>query len=475
MRQPAPVERPVVLTVAGSDSGGGAGIQADLKTIEAGGGFGTSVVTAVTAQNTRGVESSFVLPIDEIEAQLDAVLSDFDVRAVKTGMLATSEVVEAVTARVRDLSRPLVVDPVMVATSGDRLLDEDAERAYEALVGEATVVTPNADEAAVLADVAVEDESSAREAGRALRAAGAEYALVKGGHVGSGDEVVDTLVGPGGTETFRHARIDTDATHGSGCTLSSAVATDLARGERPPAACRNATAFMERAVRYHHDVGEGPGAVHHLAALRERADRQPTQEAVEGLVRAFVRADVSPLVPEVGTNVVGAAPYAESGDEVVAVEGRLARTLDGVEPTRGTRFGASSHVGEFLLGAREVAPDLRFAVNLRLDDRVEHALEAVPWPVATVAGADDGPAGDAAPDDAPGDEPGAPTRPVDVEDVGSEERAAARRTLAAAGRTPAAVRNPPRVGYEGTTILLAGEAEALRERTLALLEAVGTR
>ena len=457
MRQSAPVERPVVLTVAGSDSGGGAGIQADLKTIEAGGGFGASVVTAVTAQHTRGVESSFVLPIEEIEAQLDAVLADFDVRAVKTGMLATSEVVETVTDYVRDLSSPVVVDPVMVATSGDRLLAEEAERAYEDLVGAATVATPNADEAAVLTDAVVDSESAAREAGDAIREMGAEYALVKGGHVASGDEVADALVGPGGVETFRHARIDTDATHGSGCTLSSALATELAHGAAPSAAVASAVAFMERAVRYHHDVGEGPGAVHHLAALRERADRQPTQEAVEGVVRAFVRADVSALVPEVGTNVAGAAEYAESAGEVVAVEGRLARTLDGVEATRGTRFGASSHVGQFLLGAREAAPKLRFAVNLRFDERVGRALDDVEWSVATADGGERGSDGADATDGADG---------------ASAEFAAARRTLAAADRTPRAVVLPERVGYEATTIVLARTADALRERTLALLDAV---
>ena len=152
-RQAAPDSKPVVLTVAGSDSGGGAGIQADLKTIEACGGFGTSAVTSVTAQNTTGVESTHVLPVEEIDAQCSVVLSDFDVAAVKTGMLATADVVELVTDRVADLAAPAVVDPVMVAASGDRLLAREAESAYEGLVSEATLVTPNADEAAVLTDV----------------------------------------------------------------------------------------------------------------------------------------------------------------------------------------------------------------------------------------------------------------------------------------------------------------------------------
>ncbi len=381
LRTPAPVEKPVVLTIAGSDSGGGAGIQADLKTIEAMGGFGTSAITAVTAQNTTGVTSSHVLPVAELTAQIEAVLSDFDVRAVKTGMLATTEVVETVVEYARGLAVPLVVDPVMVATSGDRLLTEEAEAAYEALIAESTLVTPNADEAAVLTDVEPADEAGARLAGQRLLAMGADAALVKGGHL-PGDEVVDVLVTPETVETARHPRIDTEATHGSGCTLSSAIATRLAHGEPLVDAVDRSLAFMSRAIRYHHAVGEGPGAVHHLVALRNEAAREATAEEVRGVVARLVDADVRPLVPEVGINVVGASPYAESVDETAAVEGRIARTLSGVAPTLGVRFGASSHVARFLLGAREHHPGLRFAVNVRFDDAVEEALASLGWEVA---------------------------------------------------------------------------------------------
>ena len=196
-RRRAPVSPPVALTVAGSDSGGGAGIQADLKTMESHGVFGTSVVTAVTAQNTRGVERSHVLPVAEIEAQWRAVRDDFDLGAVKTGMLATDPVIDLVTDRAAALDAPLVVDPVMVAASGDRLLDADAEAAYADLVGEATLVTPNADEAAVLTGVEPTDRGTAREAGEALLAMGADAVLVKGGHVGTdADTVVDDFTGP---------------------------------------------------------------------------------------------------------------------------------------------------------------------------------------------------------------------------------------------------------------------------------------
>ncbi|PSP92428.1 bifunctional hydroxymethylpyrimidine kinase/phosphomethylpyrimidine kinase [Halobacteriales archaeon QS_1_68_44] len=447
-RVPASIEKPVVLTVAGSDSGGGAGIQADLKTIEATGGFGVSALTAVTAQNTTGVESTHVLPVDELEAQLDAVLSDFDVRAVKTGMLATTELVETVTEYAADLERPLVVDPVMVAATGDRLLTESAEAAYEDLVAAATLVTPNVDEAAVLTDVEPEDEAGARLAGQRLLSTGADAALVKGGHI-PGEEVLDVLVAEDHIETARHPRIDTDATHGSGCALSAAVATRLAHGEALVNAVGRSVAFMERAVRYHHDIGEGPGAVHHLVALRNEATREATAEAVTGAVRRFERENVRALVPEVGMNVVGATPYAEGTDETAAVEGRVTKTLEGVRANRGVRFDASSHVARFLLSAREYRPGLRFAVNCWFDDGVEAALESLGWPVAEYDRA-------AEPDDADG-----------TMDWGA-------RQAFADGERPVAVVDRGAVGKEPMTKLVAEEAATLAERVLDLKRAVAS-
>ncbi|MFQ3295114.1 MAG: hydroxymethylpyrimidine kinase/phosphomethylpyrimidine kinase, partial [Natrialbaceae archaeon] len=301
-RQPAPHRPPVAITIAGSDSGGGAGIQADLKTMESRGVFGTSVVTAVTAQNTRGVESQHVLPIAEIEAQIDAVLEDFDVGAAKTGMLATADVIETVTEHVRESGVPVVVDPVMVAATGDRLLASEAEEAYEALIAESALTTPNLDEAEVLTGIGVEDEESAREAGEAIVEMGADSALIKGGHLPD-DTVRDVLVTADGSRTFVHSRVEGAATHGSGCTISSAIAADLASGDDLETAVQNGIEFMGRAVRYHLDVGEGEGAVHHLVDLRNRASQPEAVEAVEGVVSDLVAADASPLIPAVGMNV----------------------------------------------------------------------------------------------------------------------------------------------------------------------------
>ena len=262
MERPEPERPPIGLTIAGSDSGGGAGIQTDLATMAAHGVYGTSVLTAVTAQHTRGVESTHVLPLEEVEAQLEAVLNDFAVDAAKTGMLATTEIVRLVADRAPDFEFPLVVDPVMVATSGDRLLEPEAERAYEDLIGEAAVVTPNADEAEVLTDVTVADDESAREAGRELCAMGADAALIKGGHV-PGETVRDTLIIGDEVTVFEHPRIDTDATHGSGCTLAAAIASRLARGDDLEAAVSRGTDFLARAISHPYEVGKGPGAVNH--------------------------------------------------------------------------------------------------------------------------------------------------------------------------------------------------------------------
>lgn len=275
MRAPAPESRPVALTIAGSDSGGGAGIQADLSTFAAHGVFGTSAITAVTAQHTRGVEASHVLPREAVAAQIDAVVGDFDVAAAKTGMLATVDLVSLVAERAAEVPFPVVVDPVMVATSGDRLLEPEAERAYEDLIAEAAVVTPNADEAEVLTGLTIDDVESATAAGRAILDLGADAALVKGGHV-PGETIADVLVvnadavGEGSIDevdgdafvaTFEHERVDTEATHGSGCTLSAAIAARLARGEELVAAVEGATDFVARAIEHHYDVGRGPGAV----------------------------------------------------------------------------------------------------------------------------------------------------------------------------------------------------------------------
>ena len=258
---------PIALTIAGSDSGGGAGVQADLKTFHAFSVYGTSVVTAVTAQNTVGVTAIHPVPIDVVVSQLDVVVDDLRPDALKSGMLATRELVEAAADGIeRHGLAPYVLDPVMVATSGDRLLRRDAEDALRAiLLPRATVVTPNLGEAEILLGETVRTEDEMVAAARALVDLGAGAALVKGGHL-AGD-VVDVLYDGGEIRSWRRPRIETRHTHGTGCTLSAAIAACLAGGRPVADAVEVAGRFVARAIGSAPGLGSGHGPVNHFAPV----------------------------------------------------------------------------------------------------------------------------------------------------------------------------------------------------------------
>jgi len=253
------------LTIAGSDSGAGAGIQADLKTFAAHGVYGTSAIAAVTAQNTLGVTGFVTLPADIIIAQIEAVASDIGVDAAKTGMLASAAIVEAVAAAVEDLEIPrLVVDPVMIAKSGDRLLEEEAVAAIRTeLLRRAFVVTPNAPEAEVLAGMAVKTTADAREAARRILKLGPSAVIVKGGHL-EGDEVVDLLYDGHEFTEFRGPRVDSRNSHGSGCTFAAALAANLALGRGLKEATGLAKEYVAGAIRHGLPIGHGHGPMDHF-------------------------------------------------------------------------------------------------------------------------------------------------------------------------------------------------------------------
>ncbi|HXW04777.1 MAG TPA: bifunctional hydroxymethylpyrimidine kinase/phosphomethylpyrimidine kinase [Vicinamibacterales bacterium] len=253
------------LTIAGSDSVGGAGIQADLKTFAAHRVYGTTAITAVTAQNTLGVTSWLAMPADLVTAQIEAVAGDIDIHAVKIGMLGTAAIVEAVAAAVADLDLPLVVlDPVMIAKAGDRLLEEDAVGAIRAeLLPRAHVVTPNIPEAEVLSGMVIGSPGDMRTAGRRILTMGPRVVLVKGGHL-DGDECIDVACTKDGEIELRGPRIPTTSTHGTGCTLSSAIAANLARGLTDREALEQARQYLEGALRHAPRIGRGHGPLHHF-------------------------------------------------------------------------------------------------------------------------------------------------------------------------------------------------------------------
>jgi hydroxymethylpyrimidine/phosphomethylpyrimidine kinase len=259
---------PVALTIAGSDSSGGAGIQADLKTFAAFGVYGASAITALTAQNTRGVSGIHPVPAAFVTAQMDAVFDDLDVAAVKIGMVAQLSIIEAIaSALLRWRPAHIVLDPVMVATSGDRLLSTEAVSALrERLIPQASLITPNLPEAAALLDEPVAaDEAAIANQGKRLLAIGAQAVLIKGGH-GQGAESIDYLFAPGNVLALGAPRLATGNTHGTGCSLSSAIAAGLARGETLEQAVRHAKAWITQAIEAADrlGVGHGHGPIHHF-------------------------------------------------------------------------------------------------------------------------------------------------------------------------------------------------------------------
>ena len=256
------------LTIAGSDSGGGAGIQADLKTFAAHRVFGTSAITAVTAQNTLGVTMWRAMPTDLVTAQIEAVAGDIGADAVKIGMLASAAIVEAVAATIAELDLPhVVVDPVMVAKGGDRLLEEDAVAAMRTeLLPRAHIVTPNVPEAEVLSGLTIRSIDDMRAAGERILKLGPRVVLVKGGHL-DGPESVDVACTSKGTFELRGPRIASRHTHGTGCTLSSAIAANLALGLDDRTALTRAREYLEGAIRHAPGIGRGHGPLDHFWRL----------------------------------------------------------------------------------------------------------------------------------------------------------------------------------------------------------------
>ena len=257
---------PVVMTIAGSDSGGGAGIQADLKTFAAHGVFGTSAITAITAQNTLDVLSIAEVPVEVISDQIDVVAQDIGIDVVKTGMLSSTEIIECVAVAIsRNELGTIVVDPVMVAASGAHLLQEEAVDAMrDRIVPIAAVLTPNIPEAEVLADIDIETVDDMVAAGESLLQMGADAVVVKGGHLESRDNaLVDVLVNSDGVSHFRSMRVESSNLHGTGCTFASAIASRLAHGDTVPVAVQSAKRFVMRAILSAPGLGSGHGPLNH--------------------------------------------------------------------------------------------------------------------------------------------------------------------------------------------------------------------
>ncbi len=357
-------KNPIVLTIAGSDSGGGAGIAADLKTFAAIGVHGTCAITSVTAQNTTGVLKTFDLTPETVASQIEAVCTDMEVRWAKSGMLASSEIVRKVAKEVRKYDLSLVLDPVMAAEAGGDLLRKEAFFVLiEELLPFCKVTTPNASEAGALASMAVKTPQDAKVAARKIADLGVEVVIVTGGHLDATDLIYEAA-----SETFTRipGTFVKGGTHGSGCTYSAAVTALLASGDNLEGAARKAKKFVEQAILRSRPVGRGVGPVNQLGVILEEKERYLVLRELKEAVSILESSpDFSKLTPEVGCNIGMAIPEADSYEDIAAVEGRIVRNRGRAVPVGCVDFGASRHVARIILASLRYDPEIRAAINVK--------------------------------------------------------------------------------------------------------------
>lgn len=374
---------PKALTIAGSDSGGGAGIQADLKTFSALGVYGTTVITSVTAQNTLRVTAIHDLPPEMVRAQIKAVVEDVGADAAKTGMLSNSAIVSVVAEEIGRYGIPLVVDPVMKAKTGASLLRDDAlETLIRRLIPVAKVVTPNVPEAEAIAGMRISSVEDAERAAERIASLGAEAVVVKGGHL-EGDRVVDVLYVDGTLTRYEAERIESKCTHGTGCTFSAALTAYLAKGFDVAEAVGRAKEFVSKAIRYGLEVGSGVGSVNPMAWLYDESEKY---RVISELLKAVRVLESSPhahkLVPETQMNLVMALPHASSIQDVAGFPGRIVKVGDRVRAVSCPEFGASRHVANAVLTAMRFNPEIRSAMNVRLSEELLKVCEKLGFAVS---------------------------------------------------------------------------------------------
>jgi len=362
------IRNPIVMTIAGSDSGGGAGIAADLKTFAALGVHGTFAITSVTAQNTTGVIETFDLPPSAVASQIDAVCADMDVKWAKTGMLASSDIVREVAKQVRKHELSLVLDPVMAAEAGGSLLRKEALSVLiEELLPISKVTTPNASEAGAIAGMPVKTPDDARIAARKIADLGVEAVIVTGGHIDATD-----LLYEASSDTFTRipGTFVKGGTHGSGCTYSAAMVAFLSKGKNLEVAAQESKKFVVQAILKSQPAGRGVSPVNPLGTTLEEKERYLALRNLKEAVSILEESpDFSKLIPEVGCNIGMAIHGAESFEDVAAVEGRIVRLKGKAVPVGCIGFGASRHVAGIVLSALRYDPEIRAAINVKYSAR----------------------------------------------------------------------------------------------------------
>jgi len=368
-------EAPCAMTIAGSDSGGGAGVEADLKTFAALGVFGTCAITAITAQNTLGVYDVFAVPPRIVRRQIEAVLEDIQVKAVKTGMLYSMEIMEVVSGTIGKHGLRAVVDPVFQAGSGESLIKKGClEALIDLIVTQALVLTPNRYEAELISKMEIKNLKDMKEAAMRISSLGAKAVIIKGGHL-QGPKVSDLLYSDGTCKTFEKPRVDVKP-HGGGCVFSSAIAAYLALGNDIVNAVEKAETLIEEATRYAQKVGHGRTPVNPMAYLNNEIERYPVLKDVADAVEMIEsQSEFLPWIAEVGMQIGMAVPYAVDLDHVAAVEGRIVKFGESAKAVGCVKFGVSSHIARIILTVMKCDPHVRAAINVHYDPRLVEAFQ----------------------------------------------------------------------------------------------------
>jgi len=359
-----------VLIIAGSDPGAGAGLQQDLKVTTLLGAYGLTVVTALTVQNSQGVRAVHPVAPEVVAAQLEAVLSDFPVAAVKVGMLATPALVRTVAERLKGLDAPLVLDPVLAAGGGFPLLTADGiSMLTEELFPLTHLLTPNAPEAARLAGLEVRTLGDLEEAARRLQDMGPRWVLAKGGHLPG--EPVDVLTDGKNVYHLPGVRLAAPNHHGSGCLLASACAAGLAQGLSVPETVNRARGLTAQALKYGLPLGRGAGPVNPYAPFARDLARLEVLAALQSAAARLEKEGIEPLIPEVMSNLGYATPYPEGPQDVAAFPGRIMPGPQGLLIRVPPAFGASRHLSAVILTAMTTHPELRSAMNVKFFDGLD--------------------------------------------------------------------------------------------------------
>lgn len=362
----------IALSIAGSDSGAGAGVQADLKTFSALGVYGCTAITAITAQNTRKVAEIFEVSPAMVEQQIESVMTDMPPDAIKIGMVYSGQTIDTVHRSLKRSRVPVVLDPIFAAGTGAKLLRDDAFDSFVSkLVPICTLITPNRIEAERLAGTRIRTEGDGIEAARKIRKLGAENVIVKGGHLGAFN-VTDLLLDSKGRLTrITNPRVKIAESHGSGCNFSSAVTAYLARGTALHDACKMANEYVHIAIKNAVRVGRGLPVTNPLSAIYRDASRYHVLVELQAAVeQVSTLADLYKLIPETQTNFVYALHDAADTSEVAGVRGRIVRIGNSAVPASYIEFGASRHVASAIIAYMSVSPAFRAGINIRLDDRL---------------------------------------------------------------------------------------------------------